>query len=573
VGVLRPAMIDPYQVTVLDVSHMKYEDQVTAASLQGLVNRDQPSLFLDYGVYDDPESRKTNEAFISEDLWQEKFRDFLGRQDRLNLTAYEKMYPIEEQNENDLEEVVKQFIPILKGFVIWDPEQEDSINIAIMLSSLENLLPISPDHIDWAKQFDLPILHDLRGRWKNRIVMYSWALENLFSRCTPGKVACIEPGWHRPEFIDYVVKEKIFTYSLSSKGNGKTYKNGWNLLLFCLGGPGWLRNFIYNIGLFHWLKKIAIQKMAADPEVNLAITIQKKVSLQPGAIIFGWHTVRDGELAFMVLLSANGLRLVPSHLAANFSFHSALPAQEPLKQFHVHESDVNLEPEKTYLTFTYSDGDQLMLMNTAQIGGWRRPERGMVPFNWEMQPLLVELAPALLGLFYSTLTTNDCLVAGPSGAGYIIPPLHDDLPNYLLQTAQICEKADINVITSYYPDPPERIIRQHLHAPNNILGFLSGYFFLKSKPVRWGSGKIFLCNAWPHTSHIPDSSEEVLSGVRTLINTATQTPRFIGIHLFAYKTTITDVYNFVQTLDPAKVKVVRADEFLILAKKYYENKR
>jgi hypothetical protein len=566
-------MADSYRITVLDVSEMSYADRVTAATLQGLANREKPSMFLDNGVYDDPESRKTNEDFIPEDLWREKFRNFLGRHDRHNLDAYKKIYPIEENNAHDLEQVIKQFLPIIKGFVVWDPDLEDSINIAIMLSSLEDLLPISPEHLDRVKQCGLPIQYDLRGRWNDRIAAYSWAMENLFPRCAPGKAACIEPGWHRAEFLDYVVKERIFTYSLSSKGNGKAYKIGWNLLLLCLGGPDWLRNIIYDTDLFHWLKKIAIQKMAADPEVNLTITIQKKTSLQPGAIIFGWHTVRDDEFSFMILLSANGLRLVPSHLAANFSFHSALPASIPLKQYHVQESDVKLESEKIYLTFTYSDGDQLMLMNTAQIGGWRRPERGQLPFNWEMQPLLVELAPALLGLFYRTLTPNDCLIAGPSGAGYIIPPLHDNLPNYLIQSAQICEKADINVITSYYPDPPEKIIRQHLQAPKTILGFLSGYFFLKSRPVRWGFGKVFLCNAWPHVSHIPDASEEVLSGVKELINSTVQTPRFIGVHLFAYRTTITDVYNFVQTLDPAKVKVVRADEFLLLAKKVYENKR
>ncbi|HOQ99117.1 MAG TPA: GxGYxYP family putative glycoside hydrolase [Anaerolineae bacterium] len=563
------AMTGTYPIIVLAVGEMRYDDQVTAASLQGLANRTQPAMFLDYGIYDDPASRKTNEDFISEELWREKFRDALGQQDQHNLDAYAKIYPLQPQRVDSLAEAIAHFLPIIKGFVVWDPEQPDSINVAIMICSLESLLPISPDHVDWAERFGLPIQQDLRGRWQDRIALYSWALENLFSRCTPGKVASIEPGWHRPEFIDYVVKERIFTCGLSSKGSGQAFNSGWKLLLLCLGGPSWLRNIIYGTGLFRRLKQLAVERMSADPEVGLTIAIQKRVAQQPGAVIFGWHTNRDDEFSFMVLLSANGLRLAPAHLAANFSFHSALPASVPLKQFHIHESAVVLEPEKTYLTFTYSDGDQLMLMNTAQVGGWRRPERGLVPFNWEMQPLLAELAPALLGLYYSSLTPNDCLVAGPSGAGYIIPPLHDDLPDYLLRSAQACAKADINVITSYYPDPPDKVIRQHLQAPSNILGFLSGYFFVKARPVRCGYGKVFLCNAWPHLSQVRDTSEEVLAGVKALLDAPSQTPRFIGVHLFAYRTTIADVYNFVQTLDPARVKVVRADEFLLLAKQHY----
>jgi hypothetical protein len=289
----------------------------------------------------------------------------------------------------------------------------------------------------------------------------------------------------------------------------------------------------------------------------------------PGATIFGWHTRRDDEFSFLQLLSANGLRLVPAHLASNYSFHNALPAAVPLRQRHFSEDEVSLELDKIYLTFTYSDGDQLMLMNTAQVGGWRRPERGKVPFNWEMQPLLAELAPALLGLFYSTLTPNDYLVAGPSGAGYVIPPLHDNLPAYLAESARVCRLADIDVITSYYPDPPDKAIRQHLEAPQSILGYLSGYFYLKSKPVRTGHGKIFLCNVWPHLTQIQYSSDDVLAGVKKLIEAPAGTPRFIGVHLFAYRTTITDLFNFVQSLDPEKVKVVRADEFLIAAKKFY----
>jgi hypothetical protein len=556
-------------VIVLDVSQLSYAGRVTAACLQGLVNRERPALFLEYGIYDDPAARKTNEDIMPDDVWYGKFREYLGNQDRHNLDAYKKIYPIQEQIATSLVEIVEHFRSALHGAVIWDPAIEDSLNIAVMLSALEGLLPIPPEEIGWAEQLELSIVHDLRGKWTDRVALYSWAFENLFPRCAAGKIACLEPGWHRPEFLDYVAKQKIFTYSLSSKGSGSVFERGWKLILLLLGGPLWLRNLICDLNLFRQLKRLALRWMASDPEVGLEAKIQHKVASLPGCTIFGWHTCRDDEFAFMQLLSANGLRLVPSHLASNFSFHSALPAAAPLKQSHIREEEVSLEADKIYLTFTYSDGDQLMLMNTAQVGGWRRPERGKVPFNWEMQPLLAELAPALLGLFYATLTPNDCLVAGPSGAGYVIPPLHDDLPGYLAESARVCRLADVNVITSYYPDPPRKAIQQHLQAPENILGYLSGYFYITSKPVRTGNGKVFLCNSWPHLSQIQFSSGEVLAGVKKLIDAPGNKPRFIGVHLFAYRTTIKDVYHFVQTLDPQKVKVVRADEFLIAAKKHY----
>ena len=111
---------------------------------------------------------------------------------------------------------------------------------------------------------------------------------------------------------------------------------------------------------------------------------------------------------------------------------------------------MNLE-NKVYLTFTLSDGDQFTLMNTGELGNWRRPERGKVPFNWEMQPLLAEIAPALLGYYYSSLSDTDLLVAGPSGAGYIIPPLSSNLPAYMAESARYCAQADVRITHPILP--------------------------------------------------------------------------------------------------------------------------
>ncbi len=81
-------------------------------------------------------------------------------------------------------------------------------------------------------------------------------------------------------------------------------------------------------------------------------------------------------------------------------------------------------------------------------------------------------------------------------------------------------------------------------------------------------GRPFVANAWPHVDKIWDDSEEVLAWVREQVEQPGPTPRFIGVHLFAYRTTLKDVTEFVGTLDPERVKVVRADEFLLAAAQY-----
>jgi hypothetical protein len=85
-------------------------------------------------------------------------------------------------------------------------------------------------------------------------------------------------------------------------------------------------------------------------------------------------------------------------------------------------------------------------------------------------------------------------------------------------------------------------------------------------------GKPFVANQWPPLDAIGADAEDVLAGVQGLLDADEEKPRFLAVHLFAYRTTITDIYEFVSGLDPAKVRVVKADEFLLAAKAYYAHK-
>ena len=583
-------------IDLLDVSRLTYAQRLAAASLQGLVNRLGPRLYLDCGIYDDVRARTTNEVFLPEEIWHAKYRAYVGDSDLLNLEYYRETFGLHAEPLPDLTAAVRQYAGCLRGLAVWDPALPDTVNAALMLAGLEDLLVVHPDLVPWAVETaGLPILHDLRGRWPDRARLYEWASAELFLRCTPGQIACVEPGWERPEFADHIVQRRIFVYSLSSREANRACALGQKLLLLLVAGPWGLRNSLFALRLDGLVRRLGLVLMTArSPEVRLATRLQRAVALgnpsfprsawerlsarsaflRPGwskvsdratfPTIFGWHTRRDDELSFMVLLSANGLRLVPSHLASNFSFHSQVPCDGSFEQDHARPEDVRLEPDKVYLTFTLSDGDQLVLMSTAELGNWRREERGSVPFNWETQPLLTELAPALLSRYYRTRTPADYLVAGPSGAGYVVPPLLPDLDAYLRQTETVCRRAGVRVLTSYIADPPRRVARAHARLAE-MAGFLAGYVHFGRTPQSLVGGKAFVANAWPHLSQIWDDSTTCLEAVRALVVAPGPTPRFVGVHLSAYKTTVADVSQFVATLDPQRVKVVRADEFLLAA--------
>ena len=489
----------------------------------------------------------------------------------------------------------------------------DTVNAAVMLAGLENLIPVTMNLIEELALQDLPIRHDLRNRWTDRLQIYTWAMDNLFEQCKPGVVACIEPGWQRPEFLDYLVEERIFVYSLSSRHEGL----GSKLLMLLTFGPPALREPIFALRLDAPIRKFALHWMGKrSQEVKISNRIQRKVRSETYPTIFGWHTKRDDELSFMSQLSANGLRLVPAHLAGNFSFHSRV---EPLNEKAIkasfkgkslkvesfgaglpgaESSEANspeagfpgagsleaesseegslraskttirpspsLDKKAIYLTFTLSDGDQLMMMHTGELGNWYSSARGKVAFNWEVQPLLSEIAPALLERYLGQASEEDCIIAGPSGAGYVIPPLVPDLPAYIKETARICNDIGIRVVTSYIADPCRRVLRHLQRHSGDLLGYLAGYAVVTRTLRVCHRDFIFFSNQIPKVEEIALPAEQLLGKVRMMITATSERPAFIAIHLFAYRTTIADVAEFAERIADPNVHIVRADDFLTL---------
>ena len=559
------------KVELLDISAFGYEERLLAAALQGLVNRgakdgwDEPRIFLDYGVSDDPSSRRTNSVMMTEEDWFGRYREFLAHSDLDNLDYYTEAYDLDVERVEDLDELVRRHRSVLHGLVIYDPSFVDTINIALVYAGLDDLLVVPPRLIPWAQGFGLDVVQDLRRQFDDRAALYRWAFRNLYPRCEKAAVACSEPTWRRLEFSDYIVENRLFAMGLSSFEKGGLREVGHAILLFLVAGPWPLRSVAFGLGLDGPLRRLAVRFLTSGAaETALMVRILRSVEARPYPTVFGWHVDRDDELSFMLLVSACGTRLAPAFMASNFSFHSSLPARGPFVQRHMDPAAVELEEDKVYLTFTLSDGDQLALMNTAELGGFRRPERGSVPFNWEVQPLLAELAPALLGFYFSKLSPNDLLIAGPSGAGYVMPPLVPDLAAYFTESSKVCTKAGVRVVTSYNGDPPGRVLRDHGKA-ESIMGFIAGYFHLGRKRACMVGDKAFVANAWPPAAAIGASKDETLEGIRALVEAEGPLPRFVGCHLFAYRTTVADIAAFVRTLDPARAKVVRGDEFLAAA--------
>jgi hypothetical protein len=134
------------------------------------------------------------------------------------------------------------------------------------------------------------------------------------------------------------------------------------------------------------------------------------------AIVLGWYTT---ERSGVTLATSFGISTIPADHYISATVYGGtdhrirvpkVPAKPPLEN-------------KVYISIFLSDGDKAQYMQRAMRKFWNdyTPSRGIVPLNWTVAPGLVDMGPALLIHYYTTATTKDCFVAGPSGMGYLMP--------------------------------------------------------------------------------------------------------------------------------------------------------
>ncbi len=105
------------------------------------------------------------------------------------------------------------------------------------------------------------------------------------------------------------------------------------------------------------------------------------------------------------------------------------------------------DPSKKYITIFAGDYDAASW--TASIGAsrWQDSSRGQIPIAWAFNPNLAERIPMFFDWVHQTATEKDIFVAGDSGAGYINPSLlvegkrqHSNLPSGLKAWSTWCKK-------------------------------------------------------------------------------------------------------------------------------------
>jgi GxGYxYP putative glycoside hydrolase C-terminal domain/GxGYxY sequence motif in domain of unknown function N-terminal/TAT (twin-arginine translocation) pathway signal sequence len=154
-GQALPAFAAPRHLDVADLTQVQGDVQALVTTLQGVVNRTRPRIYV----------------LMAGDGSDQTWLDTIG----VPHTAVSDPFAL-----------VARYREDVRGVIVYDPDQSDSVNVATTLAGLEGAVVASPDLAAKlvAAPYGLKVLDDLRGRFTSTLDAYRWQLQNLWPRCT-----------------------------------------------------------------------------------------------------------------------------------------------------------------------------------------------------------------------------------------------------------------------------------------------------------------------------------------------------------------------------------------------------
>ncbi|MDR0506319.1 MAG: hypothetical protein LBH32_05840 [Dysgonamonadaceae bacterium] len=291
-----------------------------------------------------------------------------------NFTVYERL---ENRNFGGLGSIILKYKNRFDKLVVWDESKEWTWCLAQMISARQKGIPVTPEiknyiveELGWNKA-----IYDIRDMWNDKLTAYQWALDNLSVGCHP--TLSFSAGLRN----DYPTAPwKIYDYAAASKG------------------------FVFFLN----------EKVAA--ESAMIEKIYQKMNYPVGSSVMGYGASDDGD-GLNSITNKYNVGFMVSDYYANGSYWCSFPS----KSFKQRRGQaIDAQPGKVYVSLIWSDGDNIQFdANAFYLMFKNANRRGEVPVGFTMAASLQELNPTLLEFFYKNLTSNDELMAGPSGFQFI----------------------------------------------------------------------------------------------------------------------------------------------------------
>ena len=398
------------------------------------------------------------------------------------------------------------------GLVVTDSNQPDTLNLATTIAGLKNELICDPSLLSTLTNapYNLPIKDDLRGLFSNKYQVYGYLYTNYWSQCTHRLIAGMETNnfWYLRDYLVATKRAVVWldpnvsadATALTPFVSQMTPVNGVYL--------GWWPNESFDM---QWIAQFGIPVLASDLFDNGSVYggVMTPISVPP------------------------------------------IPPTPPLQN-------------KVYVSITLSDGDNVQYMQHTMKMNWGSTARGSVPLGWTVQPLLADFDLGMLNYFWSTATTNDCLVAGPSGAGYtrINYWSAGNVATFTKSSNPYLQKTGIRTVTVWLTTSSATGNAYATNCPTlvGVNDQSDGYFAAND-----GTLPVI---GFPSNGNYATNVANLLNAIT---NTAASwnglSPMFVAVQARSWGVTPADCQTVANSLDPAKYVVVRPDHLFLLYQK------
>ena len=474
-------------------------------SLQGLANRDQPRVYLEYPLN-----------------WQweivHPLRDFLTRRHGIQF---------ERLGVDDADAALTRFAKFARGCVVWDKAVRSSLIVAFTIAGVEDLVVVNEDLLPLAQKHGLAPRVDLRGKFTGQPdhVIYQWAYDQYHARCSRDYYVVL--GGHagiemQPAIADFAIKQRAFCSDLSA--NPKHVE-------------------------------------------ELALLRRILAGQNPASLVMGWHSyAKDTEGQHTTLTGSYGLKMEGLHNLPNVSFSCQIPLTPDFKFTNNHSvrADEKLTAQpKVYVAALATDS--MGIGAWTKPGRGKIPYGWQVLMNWVwlnppvLQYFYEDKTPK--DYFVGGLS-------GP-GYMYPKSIPADKFPALMRDARELMKRLDLRVleIMDYSEgnrhvgntDLPKAVVDRYYHEFPDVIGFINGYGTARTFDLR--DSRPFI--SYDYYLDVARPTDEAAADLEELIQLNPKRPYFLLMHV-RESNTIEKVSTILNSLSEP-VEVVPVDVFLKLA--------
>lgn len=402
-----------------------YDEALAVSCLQGLVNRNGPSLYV--------LSRGSERPRYWLDLMSSGGRWLEGR-DLRPLT--------------DLSELVALARDALRGAVIWDPAVPATVNVATTAAGILDGVVLSPELADARlAEWGLPVLLDLRGMFTGAETgsakndAYRWAIREYLDpgHCSTRMLCLYEDSFGTRDagdikYVltrDWAVWHRAFVFDLSPWGDEAPGddpaqelgldKETYEMILSRVHRQAGGEHMTELTGFFNFTK---YSNMPGHPSTHEPVPTE-------------WESV-------WLMSPYNCFQNTISSDCFNQSLHAQAP-RNPLRQDPAARS--RLVEDRNYLCILMADYDSATTIYDFIPRIWHDPARGTLPLAWGINPNLLDTYPDIIAYLYSTATPADTFTSDASAAGYMNPNriAPESMPLFMRHNRAYFEEADMTM--------------------------------------------------------------------------------------------------------------------------------